>query len=205
MPEAHHHDRFAGMRGAPAFPGPPPTGPTADVYRITGYADGLVGAKRPECDLLRPHFDSGIKFPDPNHPKPDDVRWGGGVRGGITWDGTFYRDLSRYAASGPLFWSVYLKAGSAPGIQQGFWFNFGGAWCHLHDDDPAQMLAGASPRLGWDDGSGLWRLVIEATIYVTHAKALVWDGRKAGGTDPTGDYTRVAGCDPLPALTIAAV
>jgi len=204
MPESHHHDRFAGMRSAPGFPALPPTGAMLDVYRIAGYTMDLVGAKRPECDLLRPHYDSGIKWPDKNNPKGDDVRWGGGVRFGRPWDGTFYRDLSRYGASGPLFWSIYLKPGSGPGDGHGFWHNFGGAWCHLHNDDPAQMLAGASPRLGWDDGTGQWRLVIEATMFVTHAKALVWDGRKAGGNDPTGTYTRVAGCDPLASLTVEA-
>ncbi len=37
-----------------------------------------------------------------------------GVAGGVTGDGTFYRDLTRYAASGELFWSAYLKPGTDP-------------------------------------------------------------------------------------------
>ena len=60
----------------------PPPGPTADVYRIAGYTDGLIGAS-PECDLLKPHWDSGLKWPDPNNPRPDDLLWGPGVAGGI--------------------------------------------------------------------------------------------------------------------------
>ena len=43
-----------------------PPGPTADCYRIAGYQDGLVGAAKPECDLLLPHFDSGLKWADAN-------------------------------------------------------------------------------------------------------------------------------------------
>jgi len=37
---------------------PLPSGPTADSYRIANYADGLVGAAKPGCDLLLPHYDS---------------------------------------------------------------------------------------------------------------------------------------------------
>ena len=205
---------------------PPPPGPTADSYRITGYVDGLIGAAKPECDLLLPHYDSGLKYPDKNNPQPTDVLWGGGVRAGLEWDGTFYRDLARYGQSGALFWSSYLKPGSGPGIKNGYWFNFGSGWCHLANDDPAQILTGASQRLYWDaphpaalhpasplggeaastaSGEGCWNLVIEATMFVTYAVVNVWTGFKQGGPDPTGQYTRVTGCDPLPALSVEMV
>lgn len=196
----------------------------AAVYRIAGYADGLVGAT-PECDVLRPHYDSGLKWPDPENPKPDDVCWDAGVAGGVRWDGTLYRDLARYPAGGALFWSAYLKPGSAPGMKQGYWLNFGSGWCHLHNDDPAQMLSGATPRLfgetATEDGgpgteggilspvSGLrssvtWKLVIEATKFVTYETVLVWSGVKVGGNDPVGIYARVDGLDTTAALTIEA-
>ena len=204
----------------------PPPGPTADSYRITGYVDGLIGAAKPECDLLLPHYDSGLKYPDKNNPQPTDVLWGGGVRAGLEWDGTFYRDLARYGQSGALFWSSYLKPGSGPGNKNGYWFNFGSGWCHLANDDPAQILTGASQRLYWDaphpaalhpasplggeaastaSGEGCWNLVIEATMFVTYAVVNVWTGFKQGGPDPTGQYTRVTGCDPLPALSVEVV
>jgi len=182
----------------------PPVGPTADVYRIANYADGLVGAAKPECDLLLPHFDSGLRWADANNPQPDDWLMDGGVRAGVTWDGTFYRDLNRYANSGSLFWSAYLKPGSAPGIKNGFWFNFGSGWSHLANDDPAQLLAGASQRIYFDTAAGQWKLVIEATMFVTNAVVEVWTGVKAGGTDPVGTYTRISGCDPLASLTVEA-
>ena len=181
----------------------PPPGPTADAYRIAGYVDGLVGAS-PECDLLRPHWDSGLTWPDPANPKPDDVCWDAGVAGGIRWDGTFYRDMGRYAASGQFFWSVYLKPGSGPGIKNGFWINFGSGWCHLANDDPAQILTGAAPRILYDSVAGHWKLVIEATMFVTYAVVNVWTGVKPAGNDPTGQYTRVTGCDPTATLTVEA-
>ena len=182
----------------------PPPGPTADAYRLVGYTDGLVGAAKPGCDILKPHFDSGIRFADKNNPQPDDVLWGAGVLGGLKWDGTFYRDMLRYGQSGSLFWSSYFKPGSAAGIKLGYWFNFGSGWSHLANDDPAQILAGASQRIFWDLVSGDWRLVIEATMFVTYAVVNVWTGIKAGGNDPTGAYTRVSGCDPLATLSIEA-
>ena len=178
--------------------------PTADAYRIANYSDGLVGAAKPGCDLLLPHFDSGLRFADPNNPLPDDPLWGGGVRAGVTWDGTFYRDLARYAAGGQLFWCAYLKPGSAPGIKNGYWLNFGSGWSHLQNDDPAQLLAGASQRTFYDTAAGQWKLVIEATMFVTLAVVEVWTGVKHGGTDPVGTYTRISGCDPLASLTIEA-
>jgi len=158
----------------------------------------------PDNDAIAAHWDSGLKWPDPNNPLPTDLLWGGGVRAGLRWDGSFYRDLSRYDASGTLFWSVYLKPGSGPGDKNGFWFNFGKGYCHLQAGDPAQMLAGASPRLWWNAATGQWHVAIEATVYVTLAKHLVWEGVKAVGNVPTGIYTRVAGCDPLPSLTVEA-
>jgi len=124
------------------------------------------------------------------------------VRAGLTWDGTFYRDLSRYAASGELFWCAYAKPGSGPGEKNGYWFNFGGGWCHLAGDDFAQILTGAAPRLFWDSSAGSWKLVIEATMFVTGAVVNVWTGTKVAGNGPVGEYTRVAGCDPLAAVSV---
>jgi len=187
----------------PAPPGPAP-GPTADAYRLAAYTDGLVGAAKPGCDVLLPHWDSGLRWADANHPQPDDPLWNGGVRAGVRWDGTFYRDAVRYPAGGQLFWSAYFKPGSAAGIKQGFWFNFGSGWSHLANDDPAQILSGASQRIYFDAGAGVWRLVIEATMFVTNAVVNVWTGAKAGGNDPTGIYLRESGCDPLAALTVEA-
>ena len=180
----------------------PPAGPTADVYRLAAYADGAVGAAKPECDLLLPHWDSGLRWADANNPQPDDWLMDGGVRAGVTWDGTFYRDAARYPAGGPLFWCAYFKPGSAAGIKNGFWFNFGSGWSHLANDDPAQVLAGASQRIYFDSGANVWRLVIEATMFVTNAVVNVWTGTKSGGNDPIGIYTRESGCDPLASLTV---
>jgi len=181
-----------------------PSGPTADAYRIANYSDGLVGAARPGCDLLLPHFDSGLRWADKNNPKPDDPLWDGGVLGGVTWDGTFYRDLTRFANSGPLFWCAYLKPGSAPGIKNGFWLNFGSGWSHLASDDLAQLMAGASQRIFYEPVTKQWTLVIEATMFVTLAVVEVWTGVKHGGNDPVGTFTRISGCDPLASLTIEA-
>ena len=180
----------------------PPVGPTADAYRIVGYTHGLIGASKPGCDILKPHYDSGLKWPDTNNPLPTDPLWGAGVRGGTKWDGTFYRDMIRYPAGGEHFWSSYFKPGSLPGIKLGYWFNFGSGWSHLVSDDPAQILAGASQRLAWNMGVGRWELVIEATMFVTYAVVNVWTGIKQGGNDPTGSYVRLSGCDPLPTLSV---
>ncbi len=127
------------------------------------------------------------------------------MAGGVRWDGTFYRDTARCPAGGEFFWSAYLKPGSAPGSQNGYWLNFGSGWAHLAQDDPAQLAAGAAQRIYYDPVAGQWRLVIEATQFVTNAVVEVWRGTKAGGNDPVGIYTRVAGCDPLAALTIESV
>jgi hypothetical protein len=183
---------------------PPPSGPTGVVYRIANYSDGLVGAASPGCDLLLPHFDSGLRWADASNPLPDDPLWDGGVGGGVTWDGTFYRDLSRYAGSGSLFWCAYLKPGSAPGSKNGFWLNFGSGWSHLGNDDPAQISAGASQRIYFDTLAGAWKLVIEATQFVSLAVVNVWTGVKHGGNDPTGQFTRISGCDPVASLTVEA-
>ena len=180
----------------------PPPDPTADVYRIAGYNDGLVGKAKPGCDILLPRFDSGIRFADKNNPKPDDVLYGGGVGGGVRWDGTFYRDMTRYSASGSLFWCAYLKPGTGPGIKNGYWINFGSGWSHLANDDFSQILTGASQRIYFE--AGHWMLVIEATMFVTYAVVNVWTGVKPGGSDPTGQYTRQSGCDPTVALTVEA-
>jgi hypothetical protein len=123
------------------------------------------------------------------------------VRAG-RWDGTFYRDLARFANSGSLFWNAYLKPGSAAGIKNGFWLNFGSGWAYLANDDPAQMLAGASQRIYFDTASGDWKLVIEATMFVTGAMVNVWTGHKSGGTNPVGTYTRQSGCDPTATFSV---
>ena len=180
-----------------------------DVYRIADYTDDLIGAG-PECDLLRPHWDSGLKWPDPDNPKPDDVCWDAGVAGGVKWDGTFYRDLTRYAASGQFFWAAYLKPGTGPGIKNGYWLNFGAGWAHLANDDFSQILTGASQRIYWDSVVGCWKLAIEATMFVTYAVVNVWTGFKAAsgaptGNDPVGQYTRLTGCDPTATLAVEAV
>ena len=146
-----------------------------------------------------------MKWPDNNNPLPTDPLWGAGVRGGIKWDGTFYRDATRYPAGGQLFWSSYFKPGSTPGIKLGYWFNFGSGWSHLANDDPAQILTGASQRIYWDSTTGRWSLVIEANMFVTYAVVNVWTGQKPAGTDPVGNYTRIAGCDPLTLLTVEAM
>jgi len=201
----HHHphpDDAAFLRDTLSPVTPP--GSTADCYRIAGYVNGLVGAAKPGCDLLLPHFDSGLKWADANNPLPDDPLWGGGVRAGVRWDGTFYRDLNRFASSGPLFWCAYLKPGSAAGDKKGYWLNFGSGWAHLANDDPAQIQAGASQRLYFDSAANQWKLVIEATMFVTGAVVDVWSGSKSGGTDPVGAYTRVSGCDPVATLSVEA-
>jgi hypothetical protein len=207
-----HHDHraealFTNLMLRREYENSEPTGPTAESYRIANYTDGLVGAS-PECDILCPHWDSGLLWPDENNPQPGDWCWDAGVAGGVTWDGTFHRDLTRYSGSGPLFWSSYLKPGTVPGMQGGYWINFASGWSHLHNDDPAQMLSGASQKLFWVPGSGdgltpgRWHLVIEATKFVTLEVVNVWTGTKAGGNDPTGIYTRTSGLDPLATLTI---
>ena len=143
-----------------------------------------------------------MKWPDKNNPLPTDPLWGGGVRAGLKWDGTFYRDLSRYPAGGQFFWSAYFKTGSAPGNQNGYWLNFGSGWSHLANDDCTQILTGASQRIYWDSATGHWQLVIEANLFVTYAVVNVWTGIKPAGNDPTGNYNRVTGCDPLAILNV---
>lgn len=181
-----------------------PSGPDpshcAACYRIADYTDGRVGAT-PECNVLKPKFDSGLKFDTPGPGRP---RWGPGVGGGVAWDGSFYRDVVRYPAGGGLFWSAYLKPGSAPGEKQGYWLNFGSGWCHLQNDDPAQMLDGAAPRVYYDTATKQWKLVVEATKFVTLETVLVWSGVKAGGNDPTGVYARTDGLDTTGTLTVEA-
>ena len=201
----------------------PPVGPTADAYRIVGYTHGLIGAAKPGCDILKPHFDSGIRFADKNNPQPDAPLWGAGVAGGVKWDGTFYRDLLRYPTGGSLFWAAYFKPGTGPGMKNGYWLNFGSGWAHLAGDDSVQILSGASQRLYWDaphpaasrpasppggeaasraSGEGCWKMAIEATMFVTYAVVNVWTGIKQAGADPAGTYTRITGCDPLLTLSI---
>jgi len=143
-----------------------------------------------------------LKWPDKTNPLPTDPLWGAGVRGGLKWDGTFYRDVTRYPAGGQLFWSAYFKPGSAPGDKNGYWFNFGSGWSHLANDDCSQILTGASQRIYWDSNTGHWKLVIEATMFVTYAVVNVWTGQKQAGNNPAGVFTRVGGCDPVTLLTV---
>ena len=56
-----------------------------------------------------------------------------------------------------------------------------------------------------DTATGHWKLVIEATMFLTYVVVDVWTGVKAGGADPCGTYTRISGCDPLATLTVAAL
>ena len=53
-------------------------------------------------------------------------------------------------------------------------------------------------------GEGQWKLVIEATDYVTFEVREVWTDTKVGGNDPAGVYTRIAGCDPTATLAVEA-
>ena len=41
-------------------------------------------------------------------------------------------------------------------------------------------------------------------MFVTNSVANVWTGTKAGGNDPTGQYTRVTGCDPTLTFSVKA-
>ena len=107
--------------------------------------------------------------------------------------------------AGPLFWSAYLKAGTGPGMKNGYWLNFGSGWSHLANDDPAQMLSGAAPRLFYDAVTSQWKLIIEAIMFVTGETVLVWSGIKSGGNDPSGVYARTGGCDPTATLTVEAM
>jgi hypothetical protein len=52
--------------------------------------------------------------------------------------------------------------------------------------------------------AGHWKLVIDATQFVTGLVIPVWVGLKLAGNDPVGQYTRQTGCDLTPALTVAA-
>lgn len=81
----------------------------------------------------------------------------------------------------------------------------GSGWCHLANDDPAQMLTVAAPRLFYDAAASQWKLIIEATLFVTNETVLVWGGVKAGGNNPSGVYARVGGCDPTEELTVEGV
>lgn len=195
-----HEDEDRFRQNFDGIPDELPAGPFADSYRIANYTDGLVGASE-ECDLLAPHWDQeGLTWADEDNPKLDDWLWDGGVAAGIPWDGTFYRDLSRYSGSGELFWASYLKPGTAPGMNNGYWINFGSGWSHLHNDNPAEILTGASQKIFWE--AGAWHLVIQATKFVTYEIINVWTGTKTGGNDPTGTYARVSGLDPQVKIVI---
>jgi hypothetical protein len=49
-----------------------------------------------------------------------------------------------------------------------------------------------------------WKLIIEATKFVIYETILVWSGVKSGGNDPSGAYTRLAGCDPTESFSVEA-
>ena len=65
---------------------------------------------------------------------------------------------------------------------------------------PASPPGGEAASMA--SGEGEWKLVIEATMFVTGAVVNVWTGRKPFSNDPTGQYTRIAGCDPITTITI---
>ena len=67
------------------------------------------------------------------------------------------------------------------------------------------MLTGTAPRLYYDASAAQWKLVVEATMFVTYATVVVWSGVKAAGNDPTGAYTRSAGCDLTAMFSVEAV
>ncbi|MBI5684437.1 MAG: hypothetical protein HZC54_05110 [Verrucomicrobia bacterium] len=73
--------------------------------------------------------------------------------------------------------------------------------------DNATALGLAPPaRVGGRASStAQWKLVMEATMFVTNETVLVWSGAKTGGNDPAGIYTRLAGLVPLASLTLEAV
>ena len=75
----------------------------------------------------------------------------------------------------------------------------------LANDDFAQILTGASQRILYDSVAGHWKLVIEATMFVTYAVVDVWSGFKQGGNDPVGQYTSQTGCDPAAKLTVESI
>ena len=47
--------------------------------------------------------------------------------------------------------------------------------------------------------AGQWNLLISCYIY---GNDVIWQGVKTTGSNPTGIYTRVSGCDTTPTLTI---
>ena len=69
---------------------------------------------------------------------------------------------------------------------------------------PSCSSTGAAPRLYYDLVAGDWKLVIDATMFVTGAVVPVWTGMKPFSNDPAGLYTRLAGCDPTATLTVEA-
>jgi len=70
-----------------------------------------------------------------------------------------------------------------------------------------EQSAALRPTLRTRDSqpTGDWRLVFEATAFVTHATINVWTGTKHGGNDPAGIFTRLSGCDPAATLTVEAI
>lgn len=67
-------------------------------------------------------------------------------------------------------------------------------------DEPAQ----ARPEVALHPG-GQWKLVVEATMFVTCANVFVWSGVELGGNDPAGVYTRMDGLDTTGTLMVEAV
>ena len=77
----------------------------------------------------------------------------------------------------------------------------------LECPSPGRFAPGLSPggeAASTASGEGDWKLVIEATMFMTGALANVWTGIKQAGNDPTGVYARITGCDPTATLTVEA-
>ena len=147
-----------------------PTGPTADAYRIAGYVDGLIGAARPDCDLLRPHYDSGLKWPDKNNPQPDDPLWDAGVAGGVRGTAPSIATSPGTPPAANCSGAPTSSPAPAPATRTATGSTSVPAGAHLANDDPPQILTGAATRLYYDTVAGHWKLVIEATMFVTGAR-----------------------------------
>lgn len=74
----------------------------------------------------------------------------------------------------------------------------------LRADIEGLRVVGGTHRVVYRDYRRLLSKVIEATMFVTGAVVPVWTGLKPVSNDPTGQYTRLAGCDPTATLTVEA-
>ena len=130
--------------GHPAGPAPDPARrrtPTASPATPTASS-----GPRPECDLLRPHFDSGLRWPDENNPQPGDWCWDGGVAGGVTWDGTFYRDQPAIPPAAILLERL-PQARHRPRHQERLLAQLRRRLVPPRQRRPRPILTGAAPRL----------------------------------------------------------